>query len=189
MTDNKTLAISEEQFWEYSLSFYTQKNNQEKLLWLQDEHSVNVNMVLLLLYLWKKNGSLLAEHISLINQKNQTLDSLTSKTRKTRRALKVQTLSQGCHDYKSDEYKKLVAEELELEKCQQQLIIRLGKQFFKPNEQTSSEPSAPLTIVEALVHLCQHSCSAIDEEVISILDGLAKQLPSLITPYGVSPGG
>jgi uncharacterized protein (TIGR02444 family) len=126
-----TQAISVEEFWAYSLLFYTHNGNQPRLLDLQDNAGLNVNMLLFVFYSCTKNVFFSPDEIKEINQKNYNLDSLASNLRHRRRALKATNIQQGLIDYKTDEYSSLLAEELGVEKQQQSLIVTLARTFLE----------------------------------------------------------
>jgi uncharacterized protein (TIGR02444 family) len=92
-------------------------------LWLQDNAGLNVNVVLLLIYLQMKSVKISFNNISDLNKKNQKLDSLTSNYRKKRRELKADNIAKGMNDYRCSKYKELLKEELDLERQQQTNLL------------------------------------------------------------------
>lgn len=92
-------------------------------MWLQDNAGLNVNVVLLLIYLQIKSVNISFNSFSDLNKKNQKLDSLTSNFRKKRRELKANNLARGMTDYRCFEYQALLKQELDLEKQQQSNLL------------------------------------------------------------------
>jgi uncharacterized protein (TIGR02444 family) len=123
-----TISVSE--FWQYSLHYYTQNNNQTTLLWLQDNAALNVNIVLLLMYLQTKSMFISVNQFNDLNQKNQALDSLTSNFREKRRVLKADNIDKEMADYRTVDYQELLQQELDLEKQQQAQLINVVSEFI-----------------------------------------------------------
>jgi uncharacterized protein (TIGR02444 family) len=136
-SQNSTL-ISADEFWQYSLLYYAHNNNQAHLLGLQDKIGVNVNMVLLIMYLRLKECVISDIDIRLIHKKNRNLDSLTFNFRHKRRELKARLLAGGTANYKTDKYNTLLAQELDLERQQQALIVAAAKDCCIPIPADSS---------------------------------------------------
>jgi uncharacterized protein (TIGR02444 family) len=124
-------AISTHKFWQYSLQFYTQNNNQTTLLWLQDNAALNVNVALLLMYLQTKGVFISGDQFNHLNQENQDLDSLTSSFREKRRVLKADNIEEGMADYRTLDYQALFQQELDCEKQQQAQLIDIVSTFGK----------------------------------------------------------
>jgi uncharacterized protein (TIGR02444 family) len=115
--------ISVDEFWQFSLQYYGLNNKQSLLLWLQDNAGLNVNVVLLLIYLQIKSVKISLNNFSDLNKKNQKLDSLTSNYRKKRREIKAENIAKEMNDYRCVEYQELLKVELDLERQQQSNLL------------------------------------------------------------------
>lgn len=132
MSEFKITDISVASFWDFSVSFYQQHNNQYTLLWLQDNARLNVNMLLLILYLGQFKLVLSKQKIAQLMAQLQTLDSLTSNLRRQRKALK-----EAFYAYESwpnnemeIQYNQMLEKELMFEKQQQKLLISRVVQYL-----------------------------------------------------------
>lgn len=77
--------------WLFATAFYQLPTAAETLLRLQDEHQLNVNILLLLIWLGDQDKTMSAEQLAAIISLNAALDSdIISPLRQSRRALKQQ---------------------------------------------------------------------------------------------------
>ncbi len=74
-----------ESLWTFSCQFYQQPTIQELLLELQDKHSLNVNMLLALIYLAHHNESLTPEQIAEYTERTQVISAKIAHLRQVRR--------------------------------------------------------------------------------------------------------
>lgn len=170
--DLKT-SISASEFWQYSLQYYTQNNNQETLLWLQDNAALNVNIVLLIMYLQTKSVFISTKQFNQLNNINQKLDSLTSNFREKRRLLKADNIGKGMADYRTDDYKDLLHQELESERQQQARLIDTVFDFAKDNHEIKNHSDiASMDIRYYLLPLL----TGIDNDLVADSDSLINVL-------------
>ncbi len=115
--------LTSEEFWAFSLDFYSIAAHQEALIWLQDHAQLNVNLVLLIFYSAINRHSFNNNKIKCLQKSIKELDSLTSNLREERRSHKANKIQVGQSDYKDAYYRELLAKELMLEKQQQTTLI------------------------------------------------------------------
>jgi len=124
-------TTSVKEFWQYSLQFYSLKDNQQTLLWLQDYAKLNINTILLLMYLQTKRVFISANEFNILTKKNESLDSLTSNLREKRMALKAKIIPSKMRGTHALDYQEFLKQELELEAQQQACLLnaldRLGQ--------------------------------------------------------------
>ncbi|WP_416306823.1 DUF2390 domain-containing protein [Neptunicella sp. SCSIO 80796] len=107
-----------EAFWQFSCHFYPPRKTT--FIYLQDHYQLNVNLLLLALFLDQHNSYIgQANWINLIEAISES-ELQINQFRHRRRTAKTQ---------QSPDYNMLLQRELELEKAQQQLIIRQLNQF------------------------------------------------------------
>ncbi|GAB55389.1 hypothetical protein GPUN_1265 [Glaciecola punicea ACAM 611] len=164
--------LSSDEFFDYSLQFYFPGSNQENLMLVQDNADLNVNIVLLMMYLRTKNVGLTTDNIYAINDNNQILDSLTSNIRQKRRSLKADNIAQGLTDYKTLEYKDLLAQELALEKKQQALMIDLVTFFVSESQSYVTSGFYDDTLLAAMKSLAGEDKRSIICDIADILEEL-----------------
>lgn len=119
------MTFSASEFWAFSLKLYP--DWQQTLLLLQDDYDLNINLILLCIYLEQRDQRLsepqMASLIQLCDQTKPLLMSL----REVRRAAK---------GVNQQAYSQLKQAELELEKQQQQSLIRaVNAMHFSEQEQ------------------------------------------------------
>ena len=118
--------LSGEAFWSFSCSHYEKQGVKGACLKLQNEYDFNVNVILMCCFLQKQNLSLseaqLRECLKATNESDQHLKSL----RINRMALKA---------FNEQAYGHMLKAELELERQQQQELIKvLNQQLLQPLE-------------------------------------------------------
>ena len=175
-------TISADEFWQFSLQYYALNNNQTLLLWLQDNAGLNVNVVLLLMYLRTKSANISFNKFNDLNRINKNLDSLTSNYRKKRRALKVVNIANGITDYRCKEYQVLLNQELDLEKQQQSNLIEAALDFF--GDDLKYRESVNMDIKHYL--LASVICKENDDinKLENVLDELLDEQKKLAVAYG-----
>jgi uncharacterized protein (TIGR02444 family) len=107
-------SLNASHFWDYSLEVYAKGKVQNSLIQLQDDYQLNVNVLLLMMYLDKQRIALECSQFQALKQSIAGSDAQLIEFRRKRR-----------HAKSGDEllYKALLEEELALEKQQQQLLI------------------------------------------------------------------
>lgn len=181
-------TISGNEFWQYSLQYYTRDNNQTILLWLQDNAALNVNVVLLLMYLQTKGLYISIDQLSHLNKNNQDLDRLTSSFREKKRILKADNISKGMADYRTVEYQALLQQELDLEKQQQMALIDIASKFsWQANKDVTCGDGVSMDIKNYLLTLLVCTESALVTEVENRIDILIKEQQSLAYTFGQEP--
>ncbi|MFT6268149.1 MAG: hypothetical protein ACJAVV_000954 [Alphaproteobacteria bacterium] len=184
MLANEIPVISADEFFDYSLQFYFQSHNQENLIWLQDNVDVNVNIALLLMYFSTKCVCLSVQDLKAINNNNENLDSLTSNIRQKRRALKDEHIARGLCDYKTSQYKELLAKELELEKKQQVAMIEFAQSCLIHAMPRINDNKGDSAIFSSLNDLKELSENSIHEEAHAILTALMDEQKKLAGTFG-----
>ncbi len=119
-------VISESAFWQFSSDFYGVASNKEALLRLQDDSELNVNIMLLILFLGQQGYVLEQAQVKKLQEDITELDSLTSHIREARRQAKRLFSEPKASNIDNAEYEGLLSVELSLEKRQQaQLVLSL----------------------------------------------------------------
>ncbi|WP_298715969.1 TIGR02444 family protein [uncultured Oceanisphaera sp.] len=106
-----------DQLWQFSEQHYARPGVAQACLQLQDEHGANVNLLLLLLMLEERGLGVDPTHFLPLLQQRQ---GLFSQWRGLRRRLKSRL--------DNEEYVQLLQHELELERWQQQELLRVLEQ-------------------------------------------------------------
>ncbi|ALT00068.1 TIGR02444 family protein [Lacimicrobium alkaliphilum] len=107
------MTLSASDFWDFSLKVYP--DWQQTLLLLQDDYDLNINLLLFCLYLEQRNQRLSAQQMATLMQNCEQTRPLLMSLREVRRAAK---------GVNQQAYSQLKQAELELEKQQQQALIR-----------------------------------------------------------------
>jgi|GEM_PF-1805464 len=178
--------LSSDEFFDYSQQFYFQGSNQENLMLLQDNADLNENIALLMMYLCTKNVGLTTDNIYSINDNNQILDSLTLNIRQKRRSLKADNIAQGLTDYRTLEYKDLLAQELALEKKQQALMIDLVKFFVSESQSCVTSVFYDDTLLAAMKSLAGEDKRPIICDIADILEELLNAQKKLASTFVVT---
>jgi uncharacterized protein (TIGR02444 family) len=178
--------LSSGEFFDYSLQFYFQGSNQENLMLLQDNADLNINIVLLMMYLRTINVGLTTDDIYSINDNNQILDSLTSNIRQKRRSLKADNIAQGLTDYRTLEYEDLLAQELALEKKQQDLMIDLAKSFGSQSQACVTIGFCDDTFFASMKSLAGEDPYSITRATADILEELLNAQKKLASTFVVT---
>lgn len=105
--------LNASEFWAFSLNVYP--DWQKTLLQLQDDYDLNINLLLLCIYLEQQNQGLSDQQMTSLIQLCEQTNPLLISLREVRRAAKG--VSQQA-------YSQLKQAELELEKQQQQALVR-----------------------------------------------------------------
>lgn len=105
---------SAEGFWQFSLDTYSNSNVQKCCLALQNEAGFNINLLLLCCYLEQSNAAFAEDDISYLRNVIKNSDLAIQTHRKVRKEAKLQD---------ENRYNSLLAQELELERQQQQQLI------------------------------------------------------------------
>ncbi len=113
--------VSGVQFWQFSLKFYGYKHNKEVLLELQDSAELNVNLILFACFLASKKLPFDIRTAHYLTDSISQQDSIIKQLRQKRRAFKAEMTTMDI--YKQKSYKRLLEQELELEKQQQALLV------------------------------------------------------------------
>jgi uncharacterized protein (TIGR02444 family) len=132
MTDTATTA--ETPFWRFSLKFYRQPSVSEACIALQDDHGVDVNLLLFLLWLASDDRQLSAEEVKMLDDNVRAWRELTIiPIRDVRRKLKgAPTLVEpGIQEAFRNRVK---AVELEAERLQQEALYAFAKSGPLGNE-------------------------------------------------------
>ncbi|WJG09317.1 TIGR02444 family protein [Aliiglaciecola sp. LCG003] len=106
--------LQAEQFWRYSLRVYGASDVKQLCLSLQDQHGLNVNMLLLCGFLHQADISLSVKQFESLNAGMSQLNAQTKALRSER---------QKITDKSAVAYKSLLAQELSLEQRQQHCLI------------------------------------------------------------------
>ncbi len=116
----KQVAVDPLSFWQFSLSFYRVKDVQTLLLNLQDSFGLNVNVLLFCMYCDSKDielsESLFTNILSSIKEKDAELIRFRAKRRQAKGA-------KGNDSEPNMRYEQYLAQELEMEKAQQEQIV------------------------------------------------------------------
>lgn len=107
------MTLSDE-FWRYACALYASQGVKSRCLALQDEHQLNVNLVLLCLFMDSRARCLPSSWFGQALAAIKPLDGKLQELRRTRRALKARD---------PDGYSKALARELRLERQQQQVLV------------------------------------------------------------------
>ncbi len=130
-------------FWQFSVTRYAAGETMRRCLQLQDKFGVNVNMLLLLCWCVENNRMLTLDQWQEISAAIQTSDNELQHHRTKRRQAKQKT------PFNPARYQSLKAEELELERAQQSIMISLfSQQSHLTIEQNQVNGSIP-----AFIHL------------------------------------
>jgi uncharacterized protein (TIGR02444 family) len=125
--DNSNVpALDPDVFWRFSISLYGESSIKELCLSLQDQHSADVN--LMLLYVWLDQ-----QNISITSPERESLEALSNEwqthwlhpLRKQRKTL----------GRTAPEYKAILQQELELERREQQALIQCANAFNLTRQQ------------------------------------------------------
>ncbi len=118
--------LTQKEFWQFSLDYYSKADIQQAALQLQDQYEVNINLLILLYWADQQELRLPLKHLELaITQHQASLE----KCRGIRRNLKTKV--------PREDYQAILNLELELEKLQQNdLIAALAK--YKPKSGTDN---------------------------------------------------
>lgn len=163
-------AITADKFWQFSLQLYTQV--KPLCLQWQDELGVNVNLLLLLCYLEQQQLSLSAAQLQ---QLTAQLDNFSAQFTKPLRALRQNSAVAPLLPAQQQTLKQaLLQAELELEKLEQQLLLRfcpplsqqatpLLEQYLSQLNTASNTGNDTLAaqivdLRQAYQHLPQHGC-------------------------------
>lgn len=137
-----SVNLSQEVLWDFSVRFYEHEDVALHCLSLQDNHQVNVNLLLLICWCMKHNVILTLPAIQTLSGSIAKIEPRLLAHRGTRRA---------CHpDNGGDRalYEELKAQELELERtCQQLLVTAFNKLEAQRFEGDAINPS-----IVALIH-------------------------------------
>lgn len=119
---NSMPACEPKDFWQFSLRVYAVPEVQHTLLQWQDEHQLNVNVCLLMLYLDKQQLALDSSQVTALENAISHLDTQAIKPmRSSRKYFKSQW--QSLPDY-AEIRSQFLALELALEKLQQNLLVQ-----------------------------------------------------------------
>jgi uncharacterized protein (TIGR02444 family) len=125
MTDEATTA--ETPFWRFSLKFYRQPSVSEACIALQDEHGVDVNLLLFLLWLASDDRQLSTEEVRMLDDNVRDWRNLTIvPIRNARRKLKgaATLVDPGAQEAFRNKVKTV---ELEAERLQQEALFAFAK--------------------------------------------------------------
>lgn len=180
-------TISVDEFWRYSLQYYDLGKNKASLLWLQDEAGINVNCVLFLMYLQTKGLFVSFNKFKRLQTSIKNLDSLTSNFRVKRRMLKSHNIAQSISHFRTPEYRKLLEQELELERKQQAYLVSVFSQLpLTKSKLNTNSAKVKIDINEYINKLIRIS----DEQVLlaagTLIEGLIKEQQSLEKIFGRS---
>lgn len=115
------MTVSREQFWQFSLDVYQQQQLQDKLLTLQNQHGINVNLTLLCLFLNSKGLYLQTKQFEQLHQQLTTFNhTFTESLRQLRSSFKIK--QRQLEQYAALR-KHLLAAELLLEQQEQGILI------------------------------------------------------------------
>ena len=119
------MTLSASDFWVFSLEVYP--DWQRTLLLLQDDYDLNINLLLFCIYLEQRNQRLSAQQMAALIQNCEQTRPLLMSLREVRRVAK---------SVNQQAYSQLKEAELELEKQQQQAIVRAANsmQFSEQSE-------------------------------------------------------
>ena len=112
-------------FWQYSLALYKHESVEAACLQLQDEHGLNVNLVLLCCFMHRTNRSM------------QTLDfiELLASMSESERQIRAHRLQRReCKSGPAHIYQQMLADELKLEKQFQCRLMELARPSRSPME-------------------------------------------------------
>jgi len=123
----ETAATAETPFWRFSLKFYRQPSVSEACIALQDDHGVDVNLLLFLLWLASDDRQLSAEEVKMLDDNVRAWRELTIiPIRDVRRKLKgAPTLVEP--DVQEAFRNRVKAVELEAERLQQEALYAFAK--------------------------------------------------------------
>ena len=110
------MRLDADRFWAWSLEHYRAPGVRNACLRLQDQHRGNVNLALLLIYLDRGGVSVSPDGLGMLIEALAPSASLIDTYRSMRRSLKDQLQPSG--------YRRLLNFELELERRQQQDLLR-----------------------------------------------------------------
>nr|WP_136250859.1 TIGR02444 family protein [Ningiella ruwaisensis] len=135
----RSIIIAPELFWEYSLNIYKDEKVKDACLFLQDHAGLNVNLILLLTYLSEQQLILSFEDLEGIETALERSEKLLKHHRRKRKGLKK--INQVA-------YKQALADELDLERGQQQELLEAANGCFFNRIQS------PLQLSDFLTALC-----------------------------------
>ncbi len=132
-------------FWEYSVKLYARDDAAMHCLALQDNHQVNVNLLLLICWCMKHNVILTLPAIKTLSEAIAEIDTRLLAHRGTRRA--------SHPDNGGDKaiYEELKAQELDLERTCQQVLV----DTFNTLDAQQFEGDAVNPCIVALIHFYQ----------------------------------
>ncbi|CAG18739.1 TIGR02444 family protein [Photobacterium profundum] len=116
-----SVTLNSQDFWQFSLSHYTQAGVQPACLTLQDSYQGNVNLALLLHWLDTQKVQLSDAELHTLEVSIASSDCRFQQYRAMRKQLKTQLDLSG--------YKQLLAFELKLEQDQQYVLVTQFNQF------------------------------------------------------------
>lgn len=159
---NKMIQVTEEQFWSESSRYYIQPKVQSSLLRFQDEYDCNVNVMLFMLFLDKRNICITEQQLMMLTQ--VTLEFSQQYTQSLRALRKDFKQNQTViRDYETIRTHLLEAE-LALERQEQSIIINALTP--SPYQQVESERANTRLFED--IFLCQHS--GYEQETIKLSD-------------------
>lgn len=121
-----------DELWQYSLAVYQQEEVRLACLALQDSMQVNVNVLLSMMYLCKRQRMYDFDDIGKIEEAISQSDKALKRHRAKRRGLK---------NIDAGRYQKALDQELILEKAQQVEIVNFANTLFFPYMRSSEELS------------------------------------------------
>ncbi len=130
-------------FWQFSVARYTAGDTMQQCLDLQDKYGVNVNMLLLLCWCVDNNKILTLAQWQEINAAILTSDSELQCHRKKRRQAKQKK------PFNPVRYQALKAEEMEMERAQQAIMI----DCFSQQKHLTIEQNQVNGSIPAFIHL------------------------------------
>lgn len=158
------------------------------LLWLQEHALLNVNLILLLMYLQTKDVFISINKFKRLSKNNKNLDSLTSNFREKRKVMKVDNIANGIVDHRTREYQELLRLELDLEKQQQAKLIDMVLEFSKHYDlDAKSNGCAGIDIKYYLGTLAVGIESALVIKSQKLISELIKEQKILATTFGKYP--
>lgn len=123
-------SIDTNALWQYSLSVYKHEEVKAACLELQDMMDINVNLIILMMYLCRHQLMFNFDDIKLIEEAIKKSEQMLKRHRAKRRGIKQVSLAL---------YQEALAQELLLEKAQQEEMVEFANTLFfhyvrSPNE-------------------------------------------------------
>lgn len=159
-------ALTAEEFWAFSLGIYKADDVKNACLHLQDSLDINVNMLLLLLYMAKLNYACDYQDIAVLQEAIADSERVLKAHRKMRKQLKLGD---------PQAYKAALEDELALEKAQQNILVSRAAQL------TVYPAEGEKIITEQLQSLCLQKLSKLaskelDEKTLNACNNLISAL-------------